>query len=62
MSTGLYLMRLRIILYYTKLLISFHSPVKSHSRDTELLSNRNILLSLLLRADYGTLNNNSELR
>uniref|UniRef100_A0A1I7WRK1 Uncharacterized protein n=1 Tax=Heterorhabditis bacteriophora TaxID=37862 RepID=A0A1I7WRK1_HETBA len=42
----------RTILYYTKLLISVHSPVKNHSRDTELLRNRNILLFLFVQVDY----------
>uniref|UniRef100_A0A1I7X0N4 non-specific serine/threonine protein kinase n=1 Tax=Heterorhabditis bacteriophora TaxID=37862 RepID=A0A1I7X0N4_HETBA len=38
----------RQYVFYTKVLISFHDSVKSHFRDTEL-SNRNFLLSLLVK-------------
>uniref|UniRef100_A0A1I7WQA9 Ovule protein n=1 Tax=Heterorhabditis bacteriophora TaxID=37862 RepID=A0A1I7WQA9_HETBA len=44
----------RTIVYYAKVLISFHSAVNSYSRDTELLRNRNILLSLLVQVDGGS--------
>uniref|UniRef100_A0A1I7X2X5 Uncharacterized protein n=1 Tax=Heterorhabditis bacteriophora TaxID=37862 RepID=A0A1I7X2X5_HETBA len=38
----------RMVLYCTKLLVSFDGPVNSHSCDTELLSNRDV--TLLARA------------
>uniref|UniRef100_A0A1I7W7A6 SH3 domain-containing protein n=1 Tax=Heterorhabditis bacteriophora TaxID=37862 RepID=A0A1I7W7A6_HETBA len=34
----------RNVLYYTKLLVSFDGPMNSHSRDTEILSNRDVSL------------------
>uniref|UniRef100_A0A1I7WR74 Uncharacterized protein n=1 Tax=Heterorhabditis bacteriophora TaxID=37862 RepID=A0A1I7WR74_HETBA len=39
----------RTILYYTKLLLSFHTSMN------KLLSNRNIILSLLVLVDYGSM-------
>uniref|UniRef100_A0A1I7WG33 C2H2-type domain-containing protein n=1 Tax=Heterorhabditis bacteriophora TaxID=37862 RepID=A0A1I7WG33_HETBA len=43
----------RTIVCYAKVLISFDSPLNSHSRDTELLSNHN-LLSLIVQVDVGS--------
>uniref|UniRef100_A0A1I7WUB3 DUF2235 domain-containing protein n=1 Tax=Heterorhabditis bacteriophora TaxID=37862 RepID=A0A1I7WUB3_HETBA len=39
-----------MVLYRTKLLVSIDGPLNSRSRDTELLSNRDV--SLLARANY----------